>query len=566
MKNIFSVKHIFIFFSFIFSLPIFSEEFLFSTRSGNTGLHSYASSSVLSTGRWVKIRVAETGIYKLTYEELKRMGFSDPAKVQVYGYGGWMLNEDFSLPKTDDLPKLNVWVEGAADSNSSYILFYAKGPVKWNHTTSVSSQENFTHTNNPYSDYGYYFLTQSEESTNKMPVNDFKDEFTQELFTFDDYALHERDLINIGHTGREFYGEDFSYNTSQNFTFSIPGITNDEGYINVNFIAKASVNTPLSVNINSGNTLTGTLNASVNNSYEYAKELTVRGSWSEAKQETNIINLTYGAAGHTNARLNFIRLNFKRKLQPYGAYTFFRDTSAIKVATKYTLANASQHIKIWNITDGEKVSQMETRLSGTNLSFTSDASVLEEFVAVDLSKSGQFPTPEIVGEIKNQNLHALSQTDMVIITHPDFTEQAERIAELHRDHDNLRVHVIETEDIYNEFSSGTPDATAYRWLMKMFYDRGKAIGDENELPKYLLLFGDGTFDNKLIHSDWSGTEIGNKILTYQSDASLIETSSYVVDDYFGFLDDDEGKSLQNDGLDIGIGRFPVRTVEEAKNV
>ncbi|MCD7973959.1 MAG: type IX secretion system sortase PorU, partial [Candidatus Azobacteroides sp.] len=559
--------YFYLFLWILFSHNLYGENKQKDLRSGETRLHSYVSASVLSSGKWVKIRVSETGIYKLSYEELSQMGFSDPTKVQVYGYGGWILNENFSLSRIDDLPRLKVWVERNPAAGSSYILFYAKGPVKWQKKM-AKEKVKFLHTNNPYSDYGFYFLTESKENTSQMPVNNFKEDFEQELDTFDDYALHEKDLINIGHTGREFYGEDFSYNTSQNFTFSISGITNDKGSIEVNFVAKAATATPLTVTMNSGNTLSGTIGASIgkDNQYTYAREVHLSDTWHEEKKEVNTVNITYGAAGHTNARLNYIRLNFKRKLQPYGAYTFFRDTTAMNVATKYILSNAGQHIKIWNITDGENVFQMETKLSGTNLFFTSDASSLEEFVAVDLSKSGQFPTPEIVGEVRNQNLHGLSQTDMVIITHPDFTEQAERIAELHRTHDNLRVHVIEPELIYNEFSSGTPDATAYRWLMKMFYDRGKALGDENELPKYLLLFGDGTFDNKLIHPEWKGTEPGNKLLTYQSSASLVETSSYVVDDYFGFLDDDEGKSLQNERLDIGIGRFPVRTVEEAKNV
>ena len=149
---------------------------------------------------------------------------------------------------------------------------------------------------------------------------------------------------------------------------------------------------------------------------------------------------------------------------------------------------------------------------------------------------------------------------MIIIAQPNFTTQAERLAEAHRTKDNLTVRVVTPESIYNEFSSGTPDATAYRRFMKMFYDRQTS---EADAPKYLLLFGDGSFDNRKLTSAWKSVDMSNMLLTYQTENSL-SSQSYVIDDYFGFLDDaDNKKSLQNKKLCLGIGRFPIRTVEQA---
>ena len=102
----------------------------------------YASKSLLSEGKWVKIRVDKTGIYKLSYADLKNMGFSAPSKVSVHGYGGWPLDEDFSKEYIDDVPSTPVW------RGSDYLLFYGKGPVKWEYD---SSSQTFVHTNNPYS-------------------------------------------------------------------------------------------------------------------------------------------------------------------------------------------------------------------------------------------------------------------------------------------------------------------------------------------------------------------------------------------------------------------------------
>ena len=182
---------------------------------------------------------------------------------------------------------------------------------------------------------------------------------------------------------------------------------------------------------------------------------------------------------------------------------------------------------------------------------------MREFVVV---KPSQIKAPVTVGEVANQNLHALPQQDMIIIAQPNFTTQAERLAEAHRTKDNLTVRVVTPESIYNEFSSGTPDATAYRRFMKMFYDRQTS---EADAPKYLLLFGDGSFDNRRLTSAWKSVDMSNMLLTYQTENSL-SSQSYVIDDYFGFLDDaDNKKSLQNKKLCLGIGRFPIRTVEQA---
>ena len=182
---------------------------------------------------------------------------------------------------------------------------------------------------------------------------------------------------------------------------------------------------------------------------------------------------------------------------------------------------------------------------------------MREFVVV---KPSQIKAPVTVGEVVNQNLHALPQQDMIIIAQPNFTTQAERLAEAHRTKDNLTVRVVTPEAIYNEFSSGTPDATAYRRFMKMFYDRQTS---EADAPKYLLLFGDGSFDNRRLTSAWKSVDMSNMLLTYQTENSL-SSQSYVIDDYFGFLDDaDNKKSLQNKKLCLGIGRFPIRTVEQA---
>lgn len=506
----------------------------------------YASESVLNSGKWVKIQVAEDGIYKLTAADLKKMGFSNLDKVAVYGYGGWPLDEDFSTTYIDDVPEVAVW------RGADYLLFYGKGPRKWEYS---SSDKSFIHTNNPYSNYGYYFVTEKETTGRTMEKAASAAGATLQVTTFDDYVLHEEELVSVNSSGRELYGESFTSTLSRDFTISVPGITNDEGKATLSFISRG--NGTITMNVDGNALISGSVSVP-SDEYEVARELYRERAWMADKGETVKVNIGYSTTGHKNVHLNYFRLQMKRQLKVYDNYTFFRSLSARGNASRFVIQGADASTLVFDVTDGVNPQQMETSLNGTELSFSIPASAsLREFVVV---KPSQIKAPVTVGEVANQNLHALPQQDMIIIAQPNFTTQAERLAEAHRTKDNLTVRVVTPESIYNEFSSGTPDATAYRRFMKMFYDRKTS---EADAPKYLLLFGDGSFDNRKLTSAWKSVDMSNMLLTYQTENSL-SSQSYVIDDYFGFLDDaDNKKSLQNKKLCLGIGRFPIRTVEQA---
>lgn len=522
----------------------------------------YASSSALAEGKWVKIRVDQTGIYKLSYADLRKMGFSDPAKVSVHGYGGWPLEQDFSQPYIDDVPATAVW------RGNEYLLFYARGPVKWSYVTGITGAENnsFVHTNNPYSLYGYYFLTDRTDVP-EMATAGSVEGATLQITSFDDYQVHEKDLMSPGESGRQFFGESFEANLSQNFIFNVPGILSADAKVTLRFIANAtSSNGSVSLN-GDGKELMSMSIARITTSEKLmynvvAREVQNTVTWPGEKQETTRFNVTYAPAGHENARLDYIRFQMQRALKPYGACTFFRSLASIGNPSRFIVEGANAATRVFDVTDGLNPRVMQTELSGSTLTFTIPGGTLREFALVQTDQ--MLPVPETVGEIAPQNLHALPQTDMVILAPPAFTSEAERLAEEHRTRDGLTVTIVDPQTIYNEFSSGTPDATAYRRLMKMFYDRRTS---EADAPKYLLLFGDGVYDNRGVTTEIGKISRENMLLTYQSEESLT-VNSYVTDDYFGFLDDGEGREdrLASASLDIGIGRFPVRTVGEAKGV
>jgi hypothetical protein len=518
----------------------------------------YAAQSVLSEGKWVKIRVDRTGIYKLTYAELKKMGFADPEKVSVHGYGGWMLDEDFSKPYVDDAPVTDVW------RGDNYLLFYAKGPVRWTYENvsygSSGSVQQFVHENNPYSTVGYYFVTDATSTGEMATLPSAGNTASLQIATFDDYAIHEKDEVSVNNSGRELYGESFETSTTRNFTFDIPGITSDGGLVSFSFIANPT-NVQGRVTLGVDGTQLIQSSISVNSSiYVTGREVLRSALWEGEKAESTVATVSYSPAGH-RSYLNYIALQMKRRLKSYGEpYTFFRSLAARGNVSRFTIEDATADMMVFDVTDGSHPVVMETALGGSDLSFTIPASSeLREFVLVDLSKT--LPSPETVRDVIPQNLHAQPQTDMVIVAPPAFTADAERLAAYHRGHTGISVIVVTPEQVYNEFSSGTPDATAIRRFMKMFYDRSAST----DAPRFLLLLGDGSYDNRQLTAMWKNVNMTNFIPTYQTYNSLDE-NSLVMEDYFAFLADNEGTSAITDNILLGVGRFPVRTQAQAAAV
>jgi hypothetical protein len=521
----------------------------FATRADGS---RYASQSVLSEGRWVKIRVSEDGIYKLTYADLRKMGFPDPAKVSVHGYGGWILDEDFSKNSyIDDVPAVAVW------RGTDYILFYGKGPVKWSYDNANSR---FVHENNPYSLYGYYFVTDAT-GTNDMKTVSSVDGASLQIEVFDDYQVYEKDEVSIKESGRELYGESFEGRSSFTKEFQVPGITNDEGLVTVRVMSGG--NGTVSLDVDDKLFFSNGYISQPEYHAEYCKGVPLfrATKWAEVKNEQTKVTVSYSPTGH-KAYLDYIRLQMKRRLRSYGEpYTFFRSLLARGNVSRFSIQNATAGMMVFDVTDGLNPVQMETTLTGSELSFTipADAS-LREFVLVDPSKA--LLVPEQVGVVQSQNLHALPQRDMIILAPPAFVSEAKRLAAHHRTYSPSidSIEVVTPEQVYNEFSSGTPDATAIRRFMKMFYDRRSSDADA---PRYLLLFGDGTYDHRKLTTTWKGVSMDNFILTYQTVNSQ-EIGSCVIEDYFGLLSDKHDVDMYRLDIHLGIGRFPVRTVAQAR--
>ncbi|PZX20681.1 peptidase C25-like protein [Breznakibacter xylanolyticus] len=515
-------------------------------------INTYTSNSVLASGRWIKIAVTETGIHKISYAQLSNWGFTNPSQVKVFGNGGTMLPRQNNTVRADDLTENAIWHNGDA------IYFFAQGPATWNYQGSMAM---YMHQLHDYTREAYYFLSETGLGKSISTSNHTNLTPTRESTSFDERVYHENDLENIISSGIKWFGEKMEYASKTSYTipFNIPDLQTDQPLKIFTTAAGRSASTSsLTLSVNDQVISNLNFNAVKLGDSEgyYAREAS---GFAQFYVPTTSFNITanYNAPSTGSiCWLDAIIIQGRRKLKFDASQLLFRDRESIDedAVTKFIIENAPSNLQVWDVTNVTEPMNMTVQSSGNNAAFIAPTTSISEFVA--FNPASDLLTPTYKGEVNNQNIHGEAAVDYLIVTHPDFLEQANRLANLHQIHNELSTLVVTTDMVYNEFSSGQPDITAIRSLAKMFYDR--ADNDASKMPKYLLLFGDGSFDNRT-------TSPYNRILTFQSDNSIHKSESYVSDDYFGHLDDNEGSNPQYNSLDIGIGRLPVSTIAQAVN-
>lgn len=521
-----------------------------SRVAGN--VERYASHSVLSAGRWVKIRVADNGVHMLTHYKLRQMGFHNPSKVRLYGYGGHLLSESDPDLWCDDLCEVPLY------RGADRILFYAHGSVAW----TLDGDNTFTHTRNPYSDYGYYFLTEGEEElANVTPVAVAPPATEGVIETTPSYALHEVDDYAWFHGGRKLVeSHDYANGNVKNYSLDLfEYFPLEDAVLDVCFTHNGANSSSVAVAVDGEGLGTLTIGALAQHgeAAEAMRSFTVDNTLLQKEMPRHTVTLSHRRETGVSGRLDYLRFNYTRLI---GAGVPIYATQA-GVQTYGLGTWADDDVAVWRITNPSCMEPIA--YDKTAKTFTADGKRGDVYIA--FSTKGDYPVPEVVGEIFNQDLHATPATDYIIIVPSSgkLTAQAERLAQMHREYRDLAVKVVRADEVYNEFSSGTPDATAYRRYLKMLYDRAATI---EEAPKYLLLFGDGAWDNRMLSSAWRGASPDDYLLCYESENSFSGTDSYVVEDYFGMLDDGEGANLKIDKVDVGVGRFPVTTAAQAREM
>ena len=532
----------------------------FSAQKSNP---TYVDCSAMAKGDWYKIGLPETGIYKLTYSNLSDLGIDvssvDPRQIRIYHNGGGVLPEMNAVPRPDDLVEVPIFVSGEADGkfdNGDYILFYGRGPVCWKLD---SEKQAYIHEQNPYDDYAYAFvvtglgagkrISEAEAPTGAVEVT---------VDQFLDYQVYENDDYNLNGTGRTYFGDRMDLTSTKNLNFDFPNvITTKTCWVKTALAGRNFKPANFEVSIDNVKKATYSIETTTSSTTDaFANEV---GGWVSAMptRETVQVELKHNSLGSSSTSegyVDYVLVNVWRSLKMVGGQMSFRnpDEAINNKVCEYRLSNASQQVQVWmwNVNNAVNPVRMKGQLNGTVFSFKVRGNTANEFIAFNGSS---YSTAKMFGKVDNQNLHGIRDVDFVILTYSDFMFQAERLKALHNRIDpDLNIYITTPELVYNEFACGAKDISAIRDFCRMLYlesNPGRKI-------KYLLLLGDCSYDYK------NRNGIVDFVPSYETVSSLKMVNTFVTDDYFGFMDMTEG-NIGSSLADIGIGRFPVQTLEQA---
>ena len=533
----------------------------FSIQKSNP---TYASRSAMASGSWYKIGLPETGIYKLTASDLTDLGIDvskvDPRQIRIYHNGGGVLPEMNASSRPDDLVEVPIYVAGESDGrfdNNDYVLFYGRGPVCWK---LESDRLAYTHVQNPYDDYAYAFVVVGLGQGKRIGESSQPSGNANEIISqFLDHQVYENDQFNVFRVGRTFYGDKMEYNATKTISFNFPNVvTTMPCWVKTALMGRNFQPANFEVfvdNVNKATYAVSTTTSSTERPFGYDV-----GGWVTANptKDNLSVMLRHNALGSTTTSegyVDYVLSNAWRKLTFTGGQMLFRNPSA-SLSTQiyeYRLSDVSQQTQVWDVSDPRNPTKVKGQLNGSTFSFKAVGNRDNEFIA---HNGSSYCTAKAFGRVDNQNLHGVRDVDFVILTYADFMEQAERLKAIHSRIDpDLNVYITTPELIYNEFSCGAKDVTAIRDFCRMLYldsTPGRKI-------KYLLLLGDCSYDYK------NQDGIVDFVPSFETVESLYMNTTYVTDDYFGFMDETEG-DIAHSLADIGIGRFPVQTMEQASQI
>lgn len=526
-------------------------------QTGNQAFRVAANeNSVLSSGQWLKLGIIQTGVYAMTGAELTAAGLPVVGKnsnhLRMFGTGGKMLSEANKDFKFNDLSEIAIQVQdggdGIFDANDR-VLFFGEESNGWFYEPTVKA---YQYQKNIYSDTTYYFVGLVAGDPLRIPVQSSMGSADLTVDYYPERWIYSPDNINVLSAGREWYADVLDFNTVKEINFPVSNLLCDSlARIRVNLMARSNVAYPFQVKLNDI-TLCNSIPATVNFAPfgPFGNPVTC-STFSPLDCQSNNIKVWINYAKQNNPSsvgyLNFVEINAKRKLDWTGSNFGFRSSNFPGKKVGFALRNFPSSAKIWNVTYPARVREIGHQ--GGN--FVASQDTLLEFFAF---QENNLPRPVLFKPIQNQNIRGMVVPDMIIVTHPRFLQEANRLANFRREKDTLSVEVLEVEKIYNEFSSGSQDVTAIRNMAMLQYYK-----EATPKLRYLLLFGDCSFDYKN-----RVTNNTNFVPIYEGIPSLNIVSSYASDDYFGILNRTKGGWDSNDLMDIGVGRLPAKSEAEAK--
>lgn len=547
---------------------------VFVTSAGMAGATvDYQKSTPFDSGKWIKFKISDTGIYEISYAELSEMGFSDPSKVGVCGGSSTPLDINFFDETGKQLYSDALHPIGVIHSTDRmYVYLTGASAYEFVADSSYLTKGYFHRkSKNIYTDTPSYFLTDSHPYVTEAPHNGVSSAGATTIYGGAGFIAHEADIYhNDSNSGQLFWGESLNDGHSSRHTWNYslscvdlmtPAVMECEIYIDQASDPAATYGY---------GAVGGTRNFSspvkkYNFSNHYpqrptASAIMLPGKSGQLYAEYNSVSNRSGVAN-----VDFWTLTYSRTSPS------LTDCDGRRMAQEEFLINTLNEGKTGlivmdvpagtlalDITDPLAVATVTLNgTTGNMRGAVSNNGAYPRLVVFDPSleqKKIMSPSPVVSTSLHSK---AAERADMLIITTPDYRQHADRLAAIHAAKEGLKVIVADVEDIYNEFSAGNPDPMAYRALTRMLWQ-----SDMSAISN-VLLFGPVSNDmRRLVSHGGSDTET---LIAYQSVNTTIESGAYNINDIHGMMTDYINPA--NPAvypLEIGVGVLPFANTQEAK--
>jgi len=533
---------------------------LLRASSGWAQVNTYHS--VLSEHTWYRLSVTKEGAYQLDYATLQGMGIDlnnvNPNQIRLFGNPSGALPEKNSESRPDDLTEMAIFVTGSEDGSfdeCDKVLFYGQEPTRW--TLVDSNKETFKRERNYYSDTTYYYLC-VDSGVDGLRVGEkptlVVENTTTVISEFPDFVWHEEELFSPYSMGQNWFGEQISSEDSVLvIPFVFPNLVKNKALTVRSQVLGRIKSDYLHYNawVND-NHVADDVSIKYFSEHEYGK-LSALNKQIMLDSDTAVFELSMVPSAGASLYLDYVEIFGWRQLIRSNNNFLFRLMPSQFGSDRSTvwIQNTNAEYWLWEVTSPLRPVLQDGVLSGGNLVFATDERTEKRYVLFKPEAARRIVSWTA---LPNQNVHAISGVDNLILTSPIFLEQAQTLADYHSERDGLTSVVVDVNQIYNEFSTGMPDPSGIRDFVRMVYRRSSGR------LKYLTLFGRASFDFRNIHGFGQ-----NYVPTYETmDAPQYELS-FCTDDYFALMDSNEGENSIGH-VDIGVGRISVATVEEAETM
>jgi hypothetical protein len=475
---------------------------------------------------YYKFPVIESGVYKISNDRLKTLGFDDPDDVAVFGFPGMLPQKLDSLQLTlQEIPSKKI---------GNDIFFFVNGPNQI-----VIREESLELQNHFHTDTLYYLIGKKIKG-NKILAAENSSEISGGNGNLYQIQSRKWEDTNILSSGRNWYSNPLFVGQSTTFSFTIPNGAAGPPDLQIGLMAQSLSESTFRINAFGQNIGQSIIPPIPNTTYG------IKG-----REKTEKLSITPPASNSVDFRVIFQSGDLNG--------TGYLDYAVL--STPYSPSNIGTGI-FYNL-DSE--SAFEFPVSKTVWKISDAFSITESVGKVFLTKGERIAVFEqnqvmAVSEFKLANTALRNDStdpQLLIITHRSLFSQAQRLSN-HKSQLGIQSKVVVLEDIYDSFGYGNRDVTAIRNLIAHYYHHSGKL-------KNVLFFGKGTYDYK-------GKQGGrpNLVPTYSSRSSLNPLTTYSSDDYFGFVDWGQGQwEESNSGdeqLKIGVGRIPAISLSEAREM